>query len=181
MRRQLPGQRDLQWQPPTSQQFGELLRGALDGTDNFEYRENIGWHCWALMDRAWYRGRSAAAARNRWNKFRLAAAMIPVVAAGAGGSLVGHVHGTPAAVIGWAAVIGALVGAAINAVRPAVEYGVDVAKSAQFEELYWHVFNYAMTGLRLDPVENIGASLENFARAMKEIAVMSGDSTATAS
>jgi hypothetical protein len=46
-----------------------------------------------------------------------------VVAAGAGGTLVGHVNGPAGTVIGWVALIGGLVGAAINAVRPAIEYG----------------------------------------------------------
>jgi hypothetical protein len=56
-----------------------------------------------------------------------------VVAAGAGDSLVGHVHGTAGTVIGWVALIGGLVGAAIDAARPAVEYGVDLRKPAEFE------------------------------------------------
>jgi hypothetical protein len=133
------------------------------------------------MDRAWYRRGNAADARALWNKFRYAAAVVPVVAAGAGGSLVGHVHGTAGTVIGWVAIIGGLVGAAINAVRPAVEYGVDLTKAAQFEQLYWDVFNYSMTGLRLDPLEKIAPTLDSFAQRMKEIAVASGGSTATAS
>jgi hypothetical protein len=66
-----------------------------------------------------------------------------VVAAGAGGSLVGQVHGTAATVIGWVALIGGLMGAAINAVRPAVEYGVDLRKAAEFEQLYWDVLTFS--------------------------------------
>ena len=133
------------------------------------------------MDRAWYRRANAAGARKLWNKFRYAAAVIPVVAAGAGGSLVGHVHGTAGAVIGWVAIVGGLAGAAINAVRPAVEYGVDLTKAAQFEQLYWDIFNYSMTGLRLDPLEKIAPKLEGFAQKMEQIAIISGGSTATAS
>lgn len=38
-------------------------------------------------------------------------------------------------------------GAAINAVRLAVEYGVDLRKADEFEQLYWDVFNYAMAEL----------------------------------
>ena len=38
-------------------------------------------------------------------------------------------------------------GAAINAVRPTVEYGVDLRKAAEFEQLYWDAFNYAMVEL----------------------------------
>jgi hypothetical protein len=67
--------------------------------------------------------------------------VIPVVAAGAGGTLVGHVHGAAGTVIGWVALVGGLVGAAITAVRPAVEYGVDLRKAAEFERLYRHVLD----------------------------------------
>ena len=175
------GRSDRHWPPPTRQQFQELLRGALEGSDHFEYRQNVGWHCWDLMDRAWYRRINAVDARKLWNRFRYTAAVVPVVAAGAGGSLVGHVHGTAGAVIGWVALVGGLVGAAINAVRPAVEYGVDLTKAAQFEQLYWNVFNYSMTGLRIDPLEKIAPTLDSFAKRMTEIAVVSGGSTATAS
>jgi hypothetical protein len=175
------GRSDRQWQPPTRHQFKELLRGALEGSDHPEYRQNLGWHCWDLMDRAWFRQRNAVDARTLWNRFRYAAAVVPVIAAGAGGSLVGHVHGTAGAVIGWVALVGGLVGAAINAVRPAVEYGVDQTKAAQFEQLYWDVFNYSMTGLRLDPLEKIAPMLDSFAQRMMEIAMVSGGSTATAS
>jgi len=89
------------------------------------------------MERIWVRRTNAVSARQQWNLFRYAGAVIPVVAAGAGGSLVGQVHSTAATVIGWIALIGGLVGAAINAVRPAVEYGVDLRKAAEFEQLYW--------------------------------------------
>jgi hypothetical protein len=133
------------------------------------------------MDRAWCRRANAAGARKLWNNFRYAAAVIPVVAAGAGGSLVGHVRGTAGSVIGWVAIIGGLAGAAVNAIRPAVEYGVDLTKAAEFEQLYWDVFNYSMTGLRLESLEKIASTLESFAQRMKEIAVTSGGSTATAS
>jgi hypothetical protein len=177
----LSGRGDRHWQPPTRQQFEELLRGALKGCEQFEYRQHLGWHCWDLMDRAWYRRGSAVDARKLWNKFRYAAAVVPVIAAGAGGSLVGHVHGTAGTVIGWVALIGGIVGAAINAVRPAVEYGVDVTKAAQFEQLYWDIFNYSMTGLRLNQVEQIAPTLDKFAQRMTQIAVVSGGSTATAS
>jgi hypothetical protein len=180
-RRRLPGSRDQHWEPPTRQQFEELLRGALEGSEHFEYRQNFGRHCWDLMDRAWYRRGNAADARKLWNKFRYAAAVVPVVAAGAGGSLVGHVHGTAGTLIGWVALVGGLVGAAINAVRPAVEYGVDLTKAAQFEQLYWDVFNYSMTGLRLDPLTELGPTLDRFSERMMGIAVVSGGSTATAS
>jgi hypothetical protein len=179
--RWVPGKSYRHWHRPTCQQFEELLRGALEGADHLEYRENAGRYCWSLMDRAWYRRTNAADARKLWNKYRYAAAVIPVVAAGAGGSLVGHVHGTPGAVIGWVAIVGGLAGAAINAVRPGVEYGVDLAKAAQFEQLYLDIFSYSMTELRLGSLEEIAPRLEGFAHRMKEIAVMSGGSTATAS
>jgi hypothetical protein len=49
------------------------------------------------------------------------------------------------------------------------------------EQLYWDVFNYSMTRLRVESLEKIASTLESFAQRMKEIAVTSGGSTATAS
>jgi hypothetical protein len=106
---------------------------------------------------------------------------MPVVAAGAGGSLVGHLHGTAGTVIGWVALVGGLAGAAINAMRPGVEHAVDLTKAAQFEQLYWEVFTYAMVSIRTDTPEDIAAALMRFAKRMAEIAVLSGHTTATGS
>jgi hypothetical protein len=86
------------------------------------------------------------------------------------------VHGTAGTVIGWVALVGGVVGAAMNAVRPAVEYGVEGTKATQFEHLYWDIFNYSVTGLRLDPVEKIAPALDRFAQRIAESAVASGDS-----
>jgi hypothetical protein len=54
------------------------------------------------------------------------------------------------AVIGRVALIGGFLGAAINSVRPRVEYGVDLMKAAQFEHLYSDIFYYAMARLAFD-------------------------------
>ena len=169
------------WPPPTREVFDERLRKALTGVDNVEYRENLGWQCWTLMDRAWHRRTQAVSARSLWNPFRYAASVIPVVAAGAGGSLVSHVHGTVGTVIGWVALIAGLIGAAINSLRPGVEYGVDLSKAAQFEHLYWDILNYAMAKLPTDKPEVIAVALDSFAQRIEEIAVISGSTTATAS
>jgi hypothetical protein len=99
------------------------LDEALTDAGDRQVRTNLGLQCWTFMDRVWSRRTSAVHARSQWNLFRYAGAVIPVVAAGAGGTLVGHVHGAAGTVIGWVALIGGLVGAAITAVRPAVEYG----------------------------------------------------------
>lgn len=167
--------------PPTREEFEGRLRQALTGADDIEYRANLGLQCWTFMDRVWQRRTSAASARSQWNLFRYAGAVIPVVAAGAGGSLLGHLHGTASAVIGWVALIGGLVGAAINTVRPGVEYGVDLTKTNQFEQLYWDTFNYAMVKLRIDTPGDISAALTSFTQRMEEIAVTSAGSTATSS
>ena len=169
------------WPPPEREDFDHRLDKALTGTDNEEYRKNIGAHCWVLMDRAWYRRTHAVSARALWNPFRYAAAVIPVVAAGAGGSLVSHVHGTAGTVIGWVALIGGLLGAAINSLRPGVEYGVDLTKAAQFEHLYWDIHNYAIAKLPIDKPTAIAAALDSFARRMEEISVLSGSTTVTSS
>lgn len=169
------------WRPPEREAFEQRLRTALAGAEDEEYRTNLGIQCWLFMGRVWQRWVKAAQARSLWNPIRYAGAVIPVVAAGAGGSLVGHLHGTAGAVIGWVALLGGLAGAAINAMRPGVEHSVDLAKAAQFEQLYWDVFTYAMVSLRTDTHEDIGAALRGFAKRMEEIALLSGRTTATGS
>ena len=167
--------------PPTREEFEARLRSALTGASDVEYRSNLGLWCWDFMSRVWQRRMNAASARSQWNWFRYAGAVIPVLAAGAGGTLLGHLHGTSAAAIGWVALIGGLTGAAINSVRPAVEYGVDLTKTSQFERLYWDVFNYAMGKLPVDAADDIAAALKCFAQRMDEIATVSGSSAATSS
>jgi len=169
------------WSPPTREEFSARLDEVLADADNPQYRMNLGLQCWTFMERIWVRRTNAVSARKQWNLFRYAGAVIPVVAAGAGGSLVGQVHGTASIVIGWVALIGGLAGAAINAVRPAVEYGVDLRKAAEFEQLYWDVFNYAMAELPTADATTIPATLNGFTQRMQEIAITSGGSSATGS
>jgi hypothetical protein len=169
------------WSPPLLEEFKARLDKALADATDRQYRTNIGWQCWTFMERVWARRTNAVQARKQWNLFRYAGSVIPVVAAGAGGSLVGHVHGAASTVIGWVALIGGLMGAAINAIRPAVEYGVDLRKAAAFEQLYWDVFNYAMAELPTADAETIPAKLKGFTQRMEEIAITSGGSSATGS
>jgi hypothetical protein len=169
------------WSPPSLEEFRARLDEVLADAGDRQYRTNLGLQCWTFMDRVWSRRTSAVRARSQWNLFRYAGAVIPVVAAGAGGSLVGHVHGTAGTVIGWVALIGGVLGAAINAVRPAVEYGVDLRKAAEFEQLYWDAFNYAMAELPTADLTKIPAILNGFTQRMQEIAITSGGSSATAS
>jgi len=117
-------------QPPAREQFKKRLEDALAGVDDMAYRSNAGMQCWTFMVRVWARRDKAGSARTKWNWMRYSAAVIPVVAAGAGGSLVGHVTGGPATVIGWVALIGGIVGAAVNAVRRGVEYSVGLKKGS---------------------------------------------------
>ena len=169
------------WSPPSREEFMARLDEALTDASDRQVRTNLGLQCWTFMDRVWSRRTSAVHARSQWNLFRYAGAVIPVVAAGAGGTLVGHVQGPAGTVIGWVALIGGLVGAAITAVRPAVEYGVDLRKAAEFERLYWDVFNYAMAELPTAGPTEIPARLNGFTQRMQEIAVTSGGSSATGS
>ena len=169
------------WSPPSREEFMARLEEALTDAGDRQYRTNLGLQCWTFMDRVWSRRTSAVHARSQWNLFRYAGAVIPVVAAGAGGTLVGHVHGAAGTVIGWVALVGGLVGAAITAVRPAVEYGVDLRKAAEFERLYWDVFNYAMAELPTAGATEIPARLNGYTQRMQEIAITSGGSSATGS
>ena len=106
------------WVPPTFEKFDSRMRAALADVEDLEYRLNLGLQCRTLICRAWHRRAKSTQARSQWNWFRYAGAVIPVLAVGAGGSLLSHLHGTAGLAIGLIALIGGLVGAAINAVAP---------------------------------------------------------------
>jgi hypothetical protein len=177
-----PTQRNFKkWLPSTKADFDSRMRAALHGAEDLQLRMNLAWHCWDLMSRIWYRRMTSADARSKWNWFRQAGAVVPVVAAGAGGSLVGHLHGAGGATIGWIALLGGLVGAAIGATRPGVEYAVDVRKAVQYETLYWDIYTYAITKLRTIPAEEFLEQIQIFNRRMEAIALTAEGSTATPS
>src|SRR4029077_13988705 len=93
--------RHQSWSPPSREEFMARLEEALTDAGDRQYRTNLGVHGWPSMDRVWWRRTSAVHARSQWNLFRYAGAVIPVVAAGAGGTLVGPVHGAAGTVFGW--------------------------------------------------------------------------------
>jgi len=72
-------------------------------------------------------------------------------------------------------------GAAVNAVRPGIEYAVDVKKAAEFETLYWDIYTYAITKLRTVTAGEFSDEFGSFVRRMEGIALTSGGSTATPS
>lgn len=98
--------------------------------------------CYNLFDRAWERSAKAHHHAGLWKPWRYVGEVLPVIAAAAGGTLVGHVHGTAAAVIGWIALTAGLAGAAINALRPASGYQDNADTAAHLERLAWNVWTY---------------------------------------
>ena len=157
------------------------MRAALTGVDDFDYRMNVGWECWSLTGWIWERREKAVDPRSKWDWLRYAAAVIPVLAAEAGGSLVAHLHGTAGAIIGWVSIIGGLACAAISAVWSAVGYGVDLTKASEFEQLYWDVYSYTMARLRTDDVDGIASALNGFPRGWPASRMSSSESITTAS
>lgn len=88
------------WRPPVREEFRVRLQQALSESDQIQFRLNAGDQCWELMDRAWTRHRNAGGARSKWNSFRYAGAVIPVLAAGAGASLLSQLHGSAGKIVG---------------------------------------------------------------------------------
>lgn len=159
------------WRAPGGNVFEHDLSVALAGAEDFEYRKNLGLQSRFLMERAWELSEKAHHHSGLWKPFRYAGEVIPVVAAGAGGSLISHVDGTAATVIGWVALIGGLLGAAINAMHPADGYGARLRTAAHFEQLFWDMQNYVMTELRDARHEDISFAMRKFAQRMNDIAV----------
>jgi hypothetical protein len=154
----------------TREEFNERLGMTLAGVQgDLQYRKSAGSQCWDLMVEISKCRALAARTGSVWNPLRLAGAAIPALAAGAGGVLVGHLHGTAGTVIGWVALIGGVLGASINAMRPADHYAVDQLKAARFRGLYWEVSSYAMTGLADDTRQQIAITLKDFSKRIDEI------------
>jgi len=164
----------------TREQFDKRLDKTLAGVEDAEYRRSAGWECWDLMVRISKLRARANRTRKQWNPVRLAGAAIPALAAGAGGVLISHLHGTAGTVIGWVALVGGVMGAAISAMRPAAHYAADLRRGSQFEGLYWEVSSYAVTGLVYDEKEQIAEVLQGFSKRMCEISMISANVTESA-
>lgn len=165
----------------TREGFDERLAMTLtDVQDDVQYRKSAGAQCWDLMVEISECRASAARTGAEWNPLRLAGAAIPALAAGAGGVLVGHLHGTTGTVIGWIALIGGVAGASINAMRPADHYAADQLRAAQFRGLYWEVSSYAMTSLADDTRQKIAATLQDFSKRIDEISRVYANVTGSA-
>jgi hypothetical protein len=122
----------------TREKFDDRLAMTLTGVqDDLEYRKSAGSQCWDLMVEISESRATADQTGKVWNPLRLAGAAIPALVAGAGGVLVGHLHGNAGTVIGWVALIGGVAGASINAMRPADHYAADQLRAARFRGLYW--------------------------------------------
>lgn len=78
---------------------------------------------------------------------RLAAGVTAAVTTVTGGTLLAHVHGSAASVLGLIAVILGVIGAAIAAVRPGESYTTDLVIAAQYEHLWWDIYSFGITKL----------------------------------
>lgn len=157
----------------TRQEFGDRLDMALVGVqDDVEYRRSAGAQCWDLMMEISECGYSASRTTSQWNPLRLAGAAMPALAAAAGGVLVGHLHGAAGTTVGWVALVGGVLGASINAMRPADHYADDRRRAAQFRGLYWKVSSYAMTGLADDTRQQIAVTMQGFSKRIEEISLI---------
>jgi len=78
---------------------------------------------------------------------RLAAGVTAAVTTVTGGTLLAHLHGTSATVLGLIAVVLGVTGAVIAATRPGESYTTDLVMAAQYERLWWDIYGFGTTDL----------------------------------
>ncbi len=78
---------------------------------------------------------------------RLAAGVTAAVTTVTGGTLIAHLHGPAATVLGLVAVILGVTGAVIAATRPGESYTTDLVMAAQYERLWWDIYGFGTTKL----------------------------------
>jgi len=78
---------------------------------------------------------------------RVAAGLTAAVTTLTGGTLLAHVHGRAASLLGLIAVGLGLVGAVIAAARPSDSYATDLVRTAQYEHLWWDMYGFGTTEL----------------------------------
>jgi hypothetical protein len=78
---------------------------------------------------------------------RVAAGLTAAVTTLTGGTLLAHVHGRAATVLGLIAVGLGVIGAVIAAARPGDSYATDLVRAAQYEHLWWDMYGFGTTEL----------------------------------
>lgn len=143
-----------------------------DVRDDIEYRRSAGAQCWDLMVEISECRDLASRSTLKWNPLRLAGAAMPALAAAAGGVLVGHLLGAAGTAVGWVALVGGVLGASINAMRPADHWAEDQRRASGFTGLYWEVSSYAMTSLADDTRQQIAVTLQDFSKRLEEVSLI---------
>jgi hypothetical protein len=78
---------------------------------------------------------------------RGSAGISAAVSAVTGGALIGQLSGSLAAVIGVIAAALGIVAGAVAAARPGETYTADLTRKAQYEQLFWRMRAFALSGL----------------------------------
>lgn len=137
---------------PPLESVGDIEQMFLTGLarDDKDRAQRAGWasQLAQLMVRvAQLRHRQARGRNVAYFLARLAAGVTAAVTTVTGGTLVAHLHGTTATVLGLVAVVLGVTGAVIAATRPGESYTTDLVMAAQYERLWWDIYGFGTTEL----------------------------------
>jgi hypothetical protein len=100
---------------------------------------------------------------------RLAAGVTAVVAAATGSTLVTGATGPAAAALGVTTVVLGVVGGALAAMRPSESYATDLVIAAQYERLWWDMYQFGNNELRTVSQATFAATWNTFNERLEAI------------
>ena len=164
------------WEPPTGTSILMMISPTIgpDGTHPDFERYNAAVQCTQLMDRVWSRRARSAWGRPWAEWFTRGSSATAAVSTGTGATLIAHLSGSTATVIGYFAIALGLSGVGIVAMRPSQTYMVDLNKTARFEKLWWDMYNYTAIVLPTASITDIKDAIDGFTEEEYEISQISG-------
>jgi hypothetical protein len=145
---------------------------AVIREDDAQRGQRLGWalQLAQMMSRiACIRHRQARGRNAALLLARIAAGVTAAVTTITGGTLLAHLHGVAATVIGVTAVALGIIGAALAAVRPDKSYARDVMMAAGYENLWWDMYVFGTTHMPTTSSADFDEAMRGFALREAEI------------
>jgi hypothetical protein len=163
--------RSRKWRP-TPKYLHEAVEKALndlDQSEDSEKRRALGDEVYRMAVHTWDRQRAAARRKASWHfGMRAIPATAAVVAATAGGTLIGGLTGTAAAVVGVIVVVLAAVGATSAALDLGTEYRYQRDRAKDLETIGWELLTFIVLDLRATPLCELRVTLSDYQRKIPE-------------
>jgi hypothetical protein len=151
-----------EWQWGSKDELRDTALSLLNGAD---YDRKKVWvdDIVNLSDRVLKKRHEAAVHTTSAHWFdRASAGFSAAVATLTGGALIGQLGGTAAVIVGISAAAVGVVGAMIAAAKPGASYAIDLARKAQYEQLWWDIRAYSMTKLPSASPDDFEAAMNGF-------------------